>query len=248
MSKQEFDDETLMAFADGELDEATAARLEAAMEEDETLAIRFSEFLETRIAVATAMKPLIHEPVPDALLASVKRMAENARSSETTDNIVALRQQSIKSRPARQAWLMPIAASLVAVVTGVGGFMLGREIGLAAPAGSDAALAALLDRETSGRDLALGPDGNTLQVVSSFRDEHGDLCREYELKRQGESTISISCRKSGVWITRLALSAPRAEGYTPASAQETIDAYLASIHAGAPMTAEEERAALSALR
>lgn len=246
MSKQEFDDETLMAFADGELDEATAARLESAMGRDETLAIRVAEFLETRVTVASAMKPLIHEPVPDALLASVQRMAESARQP-AEDNILAFRpKQAATPAPARQPWLMPVAASLLAAVTGIGGFMLGMQS--APSAGNDAALATLLDRVASGGDVDLGTSGDALQIVSSFRDEQGDLCREYELKRQGVSTVSIACRESGTWVTRLALSAPRAEGYTPASAQETIDAYLASIHAGAPMSAEDERAALSALR
>ncbi len=245
MSKQEFDDETLMAFADGELDETTAARLEAAMEADETLAIRLAEFLESRIAVASALKPLIDEPVPDALRASVQRMASGARQPE---NVVSFGQQRKPKPQARQAWLMPIAASIVAVAAGIGGFMLGRDIGSTAPAGGNAALAALLDREASGRDVALGTTGDTVQIISTFRSEQGDLCREYDLKQQGASTVSISCRENGGWVTHLALSAPRTEGYTPASAQETIDAYLASIHADAPMSAEEERAALSALR
>lgn len=248
MSKLEFDDETLMAFADGELDEATAARLEAALEEDELLAIRLAEFLESRIAVASAMKPLINEPVPEALHASVQRMVENAKQ-RTEQKIVAFSsRRASEPMTLRQAWLMPVAASIVAAVAGIGGFMLGREIGPAATGNGDAALAGLLDREASGRDIVLGETGDIIQVISSFRDEQGDICREYDLKRQGASTVSIACRENGTWVTRLALSAPRAEGYTPASAQETIDAYLASIRAGTPMSAEEERAALSALR
>ncbi|MFB9950597.1 anti-sigma factor family protein [Rhizobium puerariae] len=250
MTKQEFDDETLVAFADGELDDATAARLETALEKDETLAARLAVFLDSRTAVASALKPLIREPVPKALLASVRRMAENADAGDIQpdNNVVAFRQHSATpAPPARRAWLMPVAASLVAVLAGVGGFMLGRGIGPAKPA-ADAALATALDREVSGRNVALGSSGDSLHVVSSFLDGRGDLCREYELKRRRESTISIACRENGAWTTRLALSAPQTEGYTPASAQETIDAYLASIHAGAPLMPEEEGAALTGLR
>jgi hypothetical protein len=250
MTEQEFDDETLVAFADGELDERTAARLEAALEKDEELAVRLSVFLDSRVAVASALKPLIDEPVPDTLSAAVRRMTEKARLKDAApeSNVLAFRpKQAEPASTLRRRWLMPVAASLVAAIAGVGGFMLGRGIGPAALS-SDAALAAVLDREASGRDVALGAAGETLHVVSSFRDEQGDLCREYELKRQGASTVTIACREQGSWVTRLSLSAPRAEGYTPASAQETIDTYLASIHAGAPLSSDEERAALADLR
>ena len=67
MNTHYFDDETLMAFADGELDEATTLRVEAALETDEALAERLAVFLDSRIAVASAVKPLIDEPVPAAV-------------------------------------------------------------------------------------------------------------------------------------------------------------------------------------
>jgi anti-sigma factor RsiW len=250
MKQPEFDDETLMAYADGELGDETTARLEAALETDEALAARLAVFLDSRATVASALKPLIHEPVPEALLTSVRRMAEKAGPVEDglERKVIAFRhKQTAPSRPIHRPWLIPIAASLVAVIAGFGGFMLGREIGVTG-AGTDAALAAALDRETSGNDVTLSGSNETLRVVASFRDEHGDLCREYERVRHGVSTVSIACREAGTWVTRLALSAPHAEGYTTASAQETIDAYLSSIHAGAPLTPEEERAALAALR
>lgn len=251
MTEQEFNDETLVAFADGELDDATAARLEDALEKDEALAARLAVFLDSRIAVASALQPLIHEPVPDALTAAVQQMAENAKIPKTTmdDNVVAFHQkQATSAPPGRKTWLMPIAASLVAVIAGVGGFLVGREIGPPPAPNVNTAVSAALDRELSGRDVALGPSGDSLHVISSFRDERGDLCREYELRRPTGNTISIACREDGAWMTRLALSAPRTDGYTPASAQETIDAYLTSIHAGAPLSPEEEEKALAELR
>jgi anti-sigma factor RsiW len=48
MNGHDFDDETLMAFADGELDEAAAARVERAIADDEALAARVALFMETR--------------------------------------------------------------------------------------------------------------------------------------------------------------------------------------------------------
>lgn len=241
MNKDDFDDETLMAFADGELDEARSLALEEALATDEALAERLAVFLDSRRLVGEALKPLIDEPVPETLLASVRKMAEEAQSPR--DNIVV----SFRSKPQQMAqpttrpWLMPVAASLVALVTGVIGFTLGRM----GPSATDSAaeIAAALDREVSGRDIRLSDA--VLHVVASFRDERGELCREYELKQEASSTLTVACRQDGAWATRLALTTPQAEGYVPASTQETIDAYLTSIQAGAPLSAEEERKALA---
>lgn len=247
MTMEHFDDETLMAFADGELDAATSQRLETALETDDALAERLAVFLDTRLAVASAMKPLIDEPVPDALAASVRRMAEaaNEKSAGAVENNVLAFQRAEKPvvTRSRQPWLMPVAASILAVVTGVGGYMAGR--GSVEPGASpERALSAALDRQPSGSDVTLG-QSEALHLVSSFIDGRGELCREYELKRQNEATVTVACRSNGAWVTRLALSSPRVDGYVPASSQETIDAYLASIEAGEPLAPEVEKNALA---
>lgn len=247
MTMEHFDDETLMAFADGELDAATNQRLETALETDEVLAERLAIFLDTRMAVASAMKPLIDEPVPEALAASVRRMAEAADTKAANapeNNVVAFqRPEKPVTARSRKPWLMPVAASILAVITGVGGYMAGR--GSIDTGGSpEKALFAALDQQPSGSDVSLGQSG-ALHIVSSFVDGRGELCREYELKRQNETTATVACRTNGAWVTRLALSSPRAEGYVPASSQETIDAYLASIDAGEPLAVEAEKNALA---
>lgn len=247
MTMEHFDDETLMAFADGELDAATSQRLETALETDEALAERLAVFLDTRLAVGSAMKPLIDEPVPEALAAAVRRMAEAAEATATgavEDNVITFQrpEKPVAARN-RPPWLMPIAASILAVITGVGGYMAGR--GSIEPGGSfESALTAALDRQPSGSDVALG-QSEGLHIVSSFIDGRGELCREYEVKRQNETTATVACRSNGNWVTRLALSSSRVEGYVPASSQETIDAYLASIEAGEPLAAEAEKNALA---
>jgi hypothetical protein len=244
MIKQNFDDETLMAFADGELDEVTTRQVELAIEADEALAERVALFFETREALASTMKPLLDEPVPAALQASVQAMVDKAAGTKPAEQVVVpLRQKPTPVNDNRR-WLMPVAASILAVVTGVGGYSIGRQTGTDTTAPGNE-IARLLDSAASGGDTALAANDEQLHIVSSFRDEAGDFCREYELKRPGGSMISIACREDGNWVTRLAMSAPRSEGYTPASAQETIDAYLASINAGAPLTPDEEREALS---
>ncbi|TRA97938.1 MULTISPECIES: anti-sigma factor [Rhizobium/Agrobacterium group] len=247
MTIEHFDDETLMAFADGELDEATSLRLETALETDDALAERLAVFLDTRTALASAIKPLIDEPVPDALAASVRRMVEDAEAKNADiegAKVIAFRgREKPEISHLRQRWLMPVAASVLAIITGLGGFVAGRS-GLESGASVKDALSAALDHQPSGGDVAVG-QSEVLRIVSSFVDGRGVFCREYELKRQEENTLAVACRSDGAWVTRLALSSPRADGYVPASSQETIDTYLMSIEAGGPLSATEEQRMLS---
>ncbi|MBY3488450.1 anti-sigma factor family protein [Rhizobium laguerreae] len=241
MSKKDFDDETLMAFADGELDETQSRALEEALASNEALCERLAVFLDSRQLVGDALKPLIDEPVPEALLASVRRMADEVRHQKPQDNVVSFRPK--QQQQTMRRWLVPVAASLVAIVTGVVGFALGRINPSASNSGAE--IAAVLDREVSGRDVTLSSPETVLHVVASFRDERGELCREYELKQPKSSTLTVACRQNGAWATRLALTSAKADGYVPASSQETIDAYLASIQAGEPLSPEEEREVLA---
>ncbi|MBY5556719.1 hypothetical protein HFO41_27450 [Rhizobium leguminosarum] len=241
MSKKDFDDETLMAFADGELDETQSRALEEALASNEALCERLAVFLDSRQLVGDALKPLIDEPVPEALLASVRRMADEVRHQKPQDNVVSFRPK--QQQQTMRRWLVPVAASLVAIMTGVVGFALGRVNPPASNSGAE--IAAVLDREVSGRDVTLSSPETVLHVVASFRDERGELCREYELKQPKSSTLTVACRQNGAWATRLALTSAKADGYVPASSQETIDAYLASIQAGEPLSPEEEREVLA---
>lgn len=244
MTKQNFDDEALMAFADGELDETQTLAIEEALATDDALAERLAVFMDSRQLVGDALKPLIDEPVPAALLASVSKMADDAQRA-AKDNVVAFRSKPQPDAAVRTAprWLAPIAASVVALITGVAGFYIGQSG--SASKYATAVIAAALDRQASGQDVALGAGGSILHLVSTFHAEGGELCREYELREADSRTLTIACRLEGTWATRLALTTPVSEGYVPASSQETVDSYLATIHAGAPLSVEEEKQALS---
>lgn len=263
MSDTEFSDEILMAFADGELDEETMRRVEAALETDDELMARIAMFMETRAAASEALKPVLDEPVPDELVARVRAMAaaqsdaQRAADAPATggDNVVAFR------RPADQAalphagpsrFLMAMAASLLVVVGGAGGYLLRggglAETGTLQVAGTvGPALAAILDKAASGDEVAVGEGQGTVRLVSAFELGSGQLCREYELTRPGApGLVSVACRKASTWETRLAVARPEGgDGYAPASSLETVDAFLTSIGAGQPLDADAEKKALA---
>jgi hypothetical protein len=256
-------DEMLMAFADGELAPAEVSEIEAALAEDEALAERLAVFMDTRESLATAMKPLIDEPVPEALKTSLTAAIAIARQTQgatpqtatwpSSETVVPLRPPawSTSSAPSSGSaisspWGMAIAASFVGVVVGLGGFLLGQSTG-AAPDGANLALNDALKTLPSGGDRALS-ETESLHMIASFRDSEGHLCREYERKSADAVTTAVACHGPAGWQTRFALINPVAEGYVPASTTDTLDAFLSGIGAGAPLSPEEETADIEALR
>ena len=67
MDRQELSDETLVAFADGELDAASASAVKAAAASDPALAKRLEIFVVTRGKLRDSLGPVAKEPVPDRL-------------------------------------------------------------------------------------------------------------------------------------------------------------------------------------
>ncbi|MGC9419900.1 MAG: anti-sigma factor family protein, partial [Rhodovulum sp.] len=89
-------------------------------------------------------------------------------------------------------------------------------------------------------------EGGEVEVIASFRNVDGELCREFEHDGPDRVTVvSVACRAVDRWQPRFAVIAGAADSdYAPASSLATLDAYLAAIGAGAPMAADEEKKAL----
>jgi hypothetical protein len=251
-------DEMLMAFADGELAPAEQEEIETALAEDEALAERLAVFMDTRHELSATIKPLIDEPVPAALQASLAAAIATARQTQgaqpqTTETVVPLRPRASSTSAARSTgsaisspWGMALAASFVGIVVGLGGFLLGQSTGVA-PDAANLALNEALETLPSGGDRALS-EAESLHMIASFRDAEGHLCREYERKAADAVTTAVACHGPAGWQTRFALTNPVAEGYVPASTTDSLDAFLSGIGAGAPLSPQEEIADIEALR
>ena len=239
MKPAEIEDTMLMAYADGELDAETAARVEAALEQDDTLAERLGVFLSTRSALKGAFDP--PPPVSPQLEAAVRAMAYPA------PQVVSL---SARRAANGAAWRpMALAASLaLAVGLGAGWFVAQTATDpaprLALAPGAAGALGALASGQSA--DLA---NGQRLTVVASFADAQGTFCREIAQDGTGGSMLAVACRAGAAWELRFALAAGSGgDAYRPASAPEALDAWLAATGAGAPLTPMDEAAALDRLR
>ncbi len=256
MIRPEFDDETLMAFADGELDAATAAVVEEAIVRDEALRARVEMFTETRAQAKAELRPSPEEPVPAALDAAVREMVEASRKASAaadlpTGNVVSIDAARRNNGPIRSgAWQLPLAASLAAAIAaGVVGYQLGSANGGHAPQLADASRADIVEALwtlQSGQEQPL-PDGGRVRVVASFRDNNESLCREYEVNpATGNSLVAVSCIEDDGWAMRFAVAAPvGGDGYAPASSMDALEAYLSAIDAGPPLSMDEEARALA---
>ncbi|MER8825835.1 anti-sigma factor [Mesorhizobium sp. M0938] len=255
MTEEIFSDEILMQFADGELDPDMAARIERAMETDDRLVTRVAMFIETRAQAQVALKPLLDEPVPEKLVAAVEQMIEARRAGERTASVLPFGGGRIAGPRSRSQWMLPIAASLAAVVGALAGYWAAgtnerAQGGLWVAGVIRPALGQALETVESGKEIRLAGISDRFRAIATFRNNSQDLCREFEVDSQNRSTVvSVACRSGDEWRVSFAVVAPGdAGGYAPASSTEALDAYLSAIEAGAPMSAEEEVQALTEVR
>jgi hypothetical protein len=209
MSNLAFSDETLMAFADGELDADTTRAVQDAALADQRIA--------QRIALFKGTAKLAHDAMPapavtDALMASVQAAVARAKATRLAD--AQLPEQApvlerpgdlphapitptpARTRPAANQAYWALTASVASLAVGVLGFLAGRQslpdpqLALAAPAGivltADASQLQqwqnTLAQVPSGQERELvSPKGSPARMgmLASFRDSSGALCREF---------------------------------------------------------------------
>ena len=246
MIQKRFSDETLMAFADGELAPQEQEAVERAMEDDPALAERVAVFLDSRMKARDALNPLLDEPVPEALTARIRDMTDKP------SNVTAFpRRPSGIQRPGPR-WALPLAASIALIAGGLGGYTAGKsgqgqQNGFGTAEIGQASITAALNTIASGTETGLSA-GERFRAIASYRDADGTFCREFEVDRtDGSTVVSIACRPDKIWKMQFTVIARQSSaGYAPASSLETLDAYLSAVGAGAPMSVEEENAVLQA--
>ena len=237
----DYTDETLMAYADGELDAETAAQIAATIVADTALAARVAVFSRSRIAVKTDYPAA--PPAPDALIAQVRRLAA-AQTAPAPSNVITL-----ADRRKVPLWAVPLAAS-IALALGLSAGLLRPvpDAGTLVAAGilQDPGLAVALATVPSGSSAPL-PGGAEITPIASFQTENQEFCREFEYRQPlGGTIVSVACQNGQDWDGRLAIAASGGtEGYAPAASLDTLDAWLSGVGAQAPMSAQDEAVALS---
>ena len=234
-------DEMLMAFADGELDEATAEALRRTVDADPALARRLADFKRTRALAKTAFAGVLDEEVPERLLAAVRPSAAR---------------RAVFRLP-RLAWgWLPVGTAVAASIAGLalGTALTLRPAGEASLLPSQQRIAELLETAPSGemRRLPGGSSGAgpsaTFRATGSYLAAVG-VCRSFEMALGADAVAGwrgVACRRDGDWAIELVVadSAVRGgEDYAPAAdtAAQTVDAFLDAAGAGGTLDETEER-------
>lgn len=219
------DDQTLMAFADGELPAARAAEVAAAVAADPALAAKVERFRAVRGKLAGSLDGLA--PPPDVL----------ARAEAATAR------QAVRMRPFVGAML---AAGIAGVVLGVTLPWEGRG------RYNDAIGPDMRTRGSLTRALEKTPSGSERRILQAkvqplftARAGDGEPCRAFRVVRTSESFEGVACRERRRWrIVALAQIPPQPKGYVQASGGEApaIAAALDALNVGDPLSKTAEQA------
>lgn len=237
-----FSDETLMAYADGELDAATRAAVEQAAAADPQLAQRIAQHRALRTRLRAAFEPVLAEPVPERLLAAARSTDDARRAAKV-----------IAFEPRRQVrWSWPqwgaMAASLLVGV--VLGPLLLRSAAPPAPldvSGGRVLASGNLSRALSQQLASEQPPAASVAIGVSFRARSGAYCRSFVL-HEGQSLGGLACREGPAWrVMALAQSAAPAASANYRQAATALPPAVAStldeLMTGEPLDAAGEAAA-----
>lgn len=242
-------EELLMAYADGELDAARRAEVEAAMAADPAVAERVGRHRRLRAQLAGAHGEALSEPVPEMLMAAVRRPGPPAGAVVVDLAEIRARRAAARERPAA-GWRGggTMAACLVGGLI-VGAALMQRPAAMvvASAAGGLTAhgpLAHALDAQ-----LAAEPGGGAqpVRIGVSFRNVEHRYCRTF----QTASLTGVACRDPQGWSVPVAVAANAvqpASGYRTASSSlpAPVTAAVEAMIQGAPLDARGEAAAKAA--
>jgi surface antigen len=221
-----FDEMMLMAYVDGELDAETAREIEVALALDPEAQKIVDQLRQSTAMVRAAFNDPMHREVPSHLMARLtgRLTAEPEPSGHRGIEGAARRPRQGETRLAR--YLMPVAASFIALVVGVGGgyalFGLTDSFTIEVASGGEAAddghiadvIYRALETKAGGREItwrnaATGHSG-AVATIKGFVTSGGQVCREFrstvtlpaETRARPRIRHGLGCRlKDGSWET-----------------------------------------------
>jgi len=190
-----YDDETLMAYADGELDPAQRAVIEAAIAQDPELARRVAQQRALRTKMAGAFGKVLDQPVPERLENAARG---GAKTESGRGNVLQFPARSARapSPPWRaREWIAMAASLLLGVLlswrlltpdpgvfeAGTGGMLARGE------------LARALDRQLASEQRGEEP----VLIGLTFKAHEGNYCRSFLLR--SAQTAGLACRVGAEW-------------------------------------------------
>lgn len=225
--------EELAAYADGQLEGAELARVEAAIAADPALAAEVAAHRQLKARLAAHFAPILDEPVPERLGAL---LSGNGGGAEVVDFAAAAQRRDARRAPPQRGWLRYVGPALAASL--VLGLFIAQPGG--APGGAGAELAAALDSQPAG--AAPGPDG--VRVVMTFARADGTLCRGFA----APGGSGVACRAGAGWKLERSLPGASAQNtdYRQAASEDgELMAAIQDLAAAPPLDPAAERAAMA---
>jgi len=223
-------EEILMAFADGELDNAAHAEVEAAMRKDPDVAQRVERHRALRSRLQNAFAAELGEPVPPKLL-SVVRDSSAARISNVVDlkearavgaraaHARAFSQREAVAKPLPRTSWRQLGSIAAGVLLGLGiGYGMWKQGAVPIVRGASGGLIATgqLDAALSGQLAAEQTGNSTVHIGVSYLSKSGDYCRSFALSGStpaAAAATGVACRDHRQWhIQALAQTAPQSGG------------------------------------
>jgi len=237
------DDETLMAYADGELDAAQRAEIAAALEADPALAARVAKHRALRAKVADAFAPVLSQPVPESLrtAAAGTPAVAPAAADRARGNVVQFPTRGTRA-PATtwraREWFAMAASLVLGVLIAWRAFSPVNDPTLTASNGALVAhgsLAVALDGQLASNQAS----DAAVKIGLTFKARDGSYCRSFALRDGG--ITGLACRAGGEWHIPVTASADAAGGdirpaatSVPPAVMQAIEARIAGDALNAP--------------
>lgn len=254
--EQQYPDETLSAYIDGELPPRETRLIGEAVESDPELARRLALLEEPDRIIKSAYRSIDSHPLPETVAALLREDEAQAggAGADTDETVIGFPVH--RAPEGLYRWALPLAASIALVVgLGIGSVVdwpggRGSDIGMprmAAVIVSGEPLFDILERGESARKFNL-KGGVEVTPILTFATKSGAFCREFETLSPDAATRAVACREDDRWRLTVTVSArPEAaagDGYVTAEGETGVwlDRYLGTMIDGAPLGADEERA------
>lgn len=209
-------DDILMAFADGELDEATQKMVEAAERDDPEVRRRVAQHRQLRVQLQRAFAPTLEEPVPERLMAAARRApAASAAPAETLALVVDMahrRDAKAAAAGSRRyslrrstAWGALAASILVGLIAGYFTWHGAEPLVRTAANGQVVAGGQLAESLSAQLSAERKPDQVAI-IGLSFRNVSGEYCRTFSFSTRAPAS-GLACRDGEEWRIRLLVPA-----------------------------------------
>jgi hypothetical protein len=242
-------DETLMAYADGELDAATRASVEAAMREDPEIGKRIARHRALREAMRGAFSAVLDEPVPDRLIAAARGQTAVPKAAVLD---LSLAREAARQRVSTAPWRPAAMAASLLLGLGLGFLAWHGPRALIQPGAGGWLIASTALAETLSTQLSDDRAADRVAITGlSFRDKSGDYCRTFSLTGNDASS-GVACHEGADWRIKALAQAPRAatnsDSFRTAASEDSpaIRAAVEASIAGEPLDHAGEIAARQA--